>query len=724
MRSVRGRFTVPIPLVVSRVMGRTKLVVLAIVVVLGGCAGAPRTQSSAPPPAPAPVVIASSGGPSAPWPAASPVPAPALRSQTRPLPHDIAQLRGLGGVTISRDGARIAYTVRSPIFDDKATPSDGDTRAGWKVEQQLFVVDRAGGPPRQLTFGDDPASSPRFSPDGQSVAFVRKRAGKPAIHVMALAGGEPRVVPLGDYEPQAFDWAPDGKALVFTAFQPASEEVKAARWKRGGARAYDNEWQQTHLLVAPLTGGEPRHVNAGSDTVVQFAWSPDGKQIAMVVSPSSDPLEVFTHHQLVVVPAGGGAARTIDQGDDRAPFVVRQIAWSPDSRKLAYEATARGGMSHIDELRVRALDGSLATDAAARLDLELSGFAWSGDSRSVIASAIAHTTTRLYRLPIDGRAATEIPIGRRVLAGLSADRSGRYLAAASTTTTTPGEPVAIDIERGTVASLATINPQLADWTIARSELFSWKNREGMALDGVLTVTGQAAPGAPPPLVVIPHGGPDGVSLEGFSSWAQYFAARGYSVFQPNYRGGIGYGRPFYEANRGRLGDIELGDIESGVDALIAAGKADPARLFYGSWSWGGYLSAWTLGHTSRYRAFMVGAGVIDVVVQYVTSDINHGASADWEFKGRPWSQPDAFERANPARSLANARAPTLIIHGEADERVPFINGQILYRALRDRGVNVTFWAYPREPHGFQEPAHVEHFLEIWAAFFDQQLAAK
>ncbi|MGH9887278.1 MAG: alpha/beta hydrolase family protein, partial [bacterium] len=128
-------------------------------------------------------------------------------------------------------------------------------------------------------------------------------------------------------------------------------------------------------------------------------------------------------------------------------------------------------------------------------------------------------------------------------------------------------------------------------------------------------------------------------------------------------------------------------------------------------------------HTQRYRAFMVGAGVIDVVVQYVTSDINHGPSADWEFKGRPWSEPDAFERANPARSLASARAPTLIIHGENDSRVPFVNGQILYRALRDRGVDVTFWAYPREPHGFQEPAHTEHFLELWGAFFDQQLAA-
>jgi len=666
-----------------------------------------------------------------PWPAATFVAAPALRTQTRPLPHDLVQLRALRGVTISRDGARIAYVVRAPSFDPSAKPSPEDTKAGWKVEQQLFVVDRAGGAARQLTFGDEPVTLPRFSPDGQSLAFVRKKAGKPALHVLALGGGEPRVVPLGDYELQGFDWSPDGKAFVFTASRPETDEDKAARWRRGGARAYDREWQQIHLFVVPASGGEPRHVNRGTDTVMSYAWSPDGKRIALVVAPSTEPVDAGAFHKLVVVSAAdGGNAQELDQGDGqgdgRTPFIIRQIAWSPDSRQLAYSLTARGGLSHIDELRVRALDAPRATDVAAKLDLELIGFAWAGDARSLVASATVHTITKLYRLPITsaGGGAKEIAIGKRVLTGLEGDRTGRYLVAAAATPTTPAEPTVIDVERGTAMPVASINPQLADWTIARNEVVTWKNAEGVALDGVLTVTGHAQPGTPPPLVVIPHGGPDSASSEGFNAWAQFFAARGYSVFEPNYRGGTGYGRPFYEANRGRFGQIELADIESGVDALIGAGKADRARLFYAGWSWGGYLSAWTLGHTDRYRAFMVGAGVVDAVVQYVTSDINHGVTADWEYKGRPWSQPEAFERANPARSLASARAPTLIFHGESDERVPFVNGQILYRALHDRGTPVTFWAYPREPHGFQEPAHSEHLLATWAAFFDEQLAAK
>jgi dipeptidyl aminopeptidase/acylaminoacyl peptidase len=528
---------------------------------------------------------------------------------------------------------------------------------------------------------------------------------------------------------------------VFTAGRPMSDEQQAARWRRGGARSYDREWDQIHLFVVPVAGGEPRHVNRGPDTVVSYAWSPDGKRLALVVAPSAEPVEACCFHKLVVVSAADGSgARVLDQGagpepargaDQRAdqgaeptPFIIRGVAWSPDSRQLAYAVTSRGGLSHFDELRVRVADGSHATDVAAKLDLELTGLAWAGDARSLIASATVRTVTRLYRLPLDGRGVQEIPIGKRVLSGLEGDRAGRFLVTAASTPAVPAEPTVIDVEHGTAAPVASLNPQLADWTIARNEVVRWNNREGVALEGVLTVTGDARDGTPPPLVVLPHGGPDWASSEGFHAWAQFFAARGYSVFEPNYRGGLGYGRPFYEANRGRFGEIELADIESGVDALIASGKADRARLFYAGWSWGGYLSAWTLGHTDRYRAFMVGAGVVDVVVQYATSDINHGVTADWEYKGRPWHNPEAFEHPNPARALASARAPTLILHGEGDERVPFVNSQILYRALRDRGTPVTFWAYPREPHGFQEPAHSEHLLATWAAFFDEQLAAK
>ncbi len=644
------------------------------------------------------------------------MPAAGLRTDSLPLPHDLAQLRSLRGVALSADGQRVAYVVRMPRFDAKKQPSDDDPSGGWKVDQQLYVVDRAGGTPLQLTFAEAKVAAPRFSPDGRELAFMRSERGKSALWVLDLRGGEARRVDLGEYEPQGYEWAPDGRSFAFTAERPASADDKKARWQRGGARPIARELPQVHLLVAGRDGGEPRHINRGTDTVVNFAWSPDGSRFALVTATASDPYEMLAHLRLSVVGAADGAPIA---ELEKEPRVLGDLAWSPDGKRLAW-LTASGGPSHIDELRVSALDAAAPKNLAAGLDLTMSAIAWTGNA-GVLALAYDHLGTRLVRLPAAGGPPHPIATGDRVLWSIETDRAGQTLLASATTATVSPEPTLIDLRTGTVRSLARINPQTEQWKLATVERVTWKNQEGTELDGLLWVTPHAAAGAAAPLLVMPHGGPDWLSMKVFNPWAHFFAARGYSVFEPNYRGGIGYGRAFYEANRNRFGEIELMDIESGVDALIAARKADPDRLFYGSWSWGGYLSAWTLTHTTRYRAIMVGAGVVDTIVQYVTSDINHGIIADWEYRGSPWRQTDHYDRANPARYLKDARSPTLIIHGEQDERVPIVNAHILHRALVDLGVDVTFWSYPREPHGFQEPAHNQHMLEVWAAFFDSHL---
>jgi dipeptidyl aminopeptidase/acylaminoacyl peptidase len=171
---------------------------IPLTVLLIGC------TTTAPTPVQAPTtatdLVAIPVGTPAPWPPVATAPVTGLRTQTRPLPRDITSLRGLRGAAISRDGSHVAYVVRVPSFDPNAKPAPDDTKGGWKVEQQLYVIDRAGGTAVQLTFGDDPVNSPRFSPDGKSIAFLRKHGSKPALQVIALAGGEPRIVAVGDYE--------------------------------------------------------------------------------------------------------------------------------------------------------------------------------------------------------------------------------------------------------------------------------------------------------------------------------------------------------------------------------------------------------------------------------------------------------------------------------------------------------------------------------------------
>jgi dipeptidyl aminopeptidase/acylaminoacyl peptidase len=276
----------------------------------------------------------------------------------------------------------------------------------------------------------------------------------------------------------------------------------------------------------------------------------------------------------------------------------------------------------------------------------------------------------------------------------------------------------VDLRKGTLEPLFDPNPQVADWTLARFEVVEWQSPEGATIRGLLWSPATEPQDGPPPLVVWPHGGPDGVSTAWFNPVLHVFAARGYAVLQPNYRGGLGRGMAFYAENRGRLGDIEFMDIEAGVDHLIATGRASADRLYYGGWSWGGYLTAWTIGHTDRYRAAVAGAAVVDTTSQYVTSDINHGAAAEWEFKGTPWQQTEAFDRASPARFLAGATIPTLILHGEDDARVPFAQGLTLYRALSDVGCEVRMLAYPGEGHGLRKPAHNVHRWSVWLDWYD------
>jgi dipeptidyl aminopeptidase/acylaminoacyl peptidase len=652
------------------------------------------------------------------WPEPTHVADAKLRTDTRPLPHDVAQFRRLSSIRISPDGKRVAYVVREPRFDPEAKPSDRDTKGGWTVEQQLYVIDRKGGAAAQLTFGEASASSPRWSPDSREIAFARSVKGKRRIHILPLGGGEARVVDTGEYQPGSFAWSHDGKSFAFTARRPEAKEAKKAKWASGGVSSFDREWRQVHLFVVGRDGGEPRHVNQGTRSIVEFDWSPDGKRFALITAPTSNPYDVFNMKTLSVISTtDGSVVREIET----KPCGLASVSWSPNGRYVAY-TKPHEALSLQNQLWVHEVDGGKSWNAAAKLDPTLNGFEWARDSKSIVVHVNERTEVKLYRLAVDGSSARALKVRPpAVLGGLHADRSKRFVATRSSTPSRPSAPTVLDLASMRLTVLTEVNPQVSEWTLGRTEIVRWKNKEGVEIEGILQVTPHAVEGKPPPLMVLPHGGPDAVSVNAFSTWVHYFAARGYSVLRPNYRGGFGYGYDFYAANRGRLGEIELIDIESGVDHLIKEGKADPDRLFYGGWSWGGYLATWTLGHTKRYKAIVVGAGVVDTETQYVLSDINHGVAADWEFKGRPWHPRGSFDASNPALSLQNAVTPTLIIHGQRDGRVPITNGKILFRALEDAGTEVEFLVYPREPHGFREPAHVQHMLSAWAAWFDSHL---
>ena len=578
------------------------------------------------------------------------------------------------------------------------------------------MVPAKGGEPRQLTFATDPSTGPAWSPDGATLGFLRKKDGKARIHLLGLGGGEARVLDTGTLDPQAFAFSPDGKRIAFTATLPLSDSRKQEKWASGGAIRWDREWQPAALHVVDLAGGKPTAVTGPGVHVDAFEWSPDGKRFAALLAPSSDPYEASNLQRPAIVTPRQGADADVRWLEER-PRNAAGIHWSPDGKQVAY-ALGVDTLSLLNHLVVHEADGDGRWNAAARLDPTIGGFTWSDDG-SLLALVSERTASRVYRLARDGSSARDTGFtGRVIRPPLSADRAGSRLAFLSSTPDDPWSPTLLDPGTGRASVIVRVAPDVAAWPKARNEVVSWKSTDGTTIEGILTLPPGMPQGAKPPLWVFPHGGPDDVSQLSWSRWTPSIVAHGYAVLQPNYRGSTGYGLAFYAANRGRLGEIEFMDIESGVDALVAGGRVDPDRLYYGSWSWGGYLTAWTIGHTRRYRAAVAGAAVVDTVGQYALSDINHGVAGEWEFKGNPWQQ-DGHARANPVSHLRNARTPTLVLHGQADERVPFSQGQTLYRALSDVGCEVEFLAYPREPHGFQEPAHWVHMLSAWAAWFDQ-----
>jgi dipeptidyl aminopeptidase/acylaminoacyl peptidase len=450
---------------------------------------------------------------------------------------------------------------------------------------------------------------------------------------------------------------------------------------------------------------------------VDWDWSPDGTRLFVIASESADPYAATSlclPH--IVSAADGRVLRTLE----REPRDLEHPRWSPDGRWVAYLA-CREGLSMLNSLRVADAASGDARELSPSLDPTFATFEWLPDSRAVVALVRERTRTPLWRLEVAGGAPADLGFAGRVIDGpIAVSRDGARIVFLSSTSEEPADPTAFEPATGRVRVLTRLNPAVAGWALGTTELVRWTGPEGTPLEGLLTLPRGAR--TPPPLVVIPHGGPDDVTPERFFAQSHHLAARGYAVFRPNYRGGLGYGFDSYAANRGRLGDIESMDIESGVDALVADGRVDPRDLFFGGWSWGGYISVWTLAHATRYRAHVVGASIFDPVLSYGLSDINHGWAAQWEYRGDPWRDMAAFDRASPMRAIRNARAPTLVLHGDSDTRVPFGQSVLLYRALRDLGVPVRFHVYPREDHGLVEPAHVAHRLRVWAEWYDMHRA--
>jgi dipeptidyl aminopeptidase/acylaminoacyl peptidase len=256
-----------------------------------------------------------------------------------------------------------------------------------------------------------------------------------------------------------------------------------------------------------------------------------------------------------------------------------------------------------------------------------------------------------------------------------------------------------------------------------SEVVRWKSADKMEIEGIVVYPVDYQPGRRYPTVAIIHGGPAGEWPEAFpASWynsAQVYAGHGWVAFLPNPRGSSGYGDKFLMANYRDWGGGDFRDIQTGLDELVRRGIADSTKMAQTGWSYGGYMTAWTLTQTNRFKAVMVGAGLTDMYSMYSTNDLQ--TLLEEYFGGEPWNDEQAFKRASAMTFIKQAKTPTLILHGQQDTRVPIGQAQELYMGLKKNGVPVELVFFPREPHGLQEPRHWLDKMKREYAFFSKHV---
>jgi dipeptidyl aminopeptidase/acylaminoacyl peptidase len=454
--------------------------------------------------------------------------------------------------------------------------------------------------------------------------------------------------------------------------------------------------------------------------VGSFDWSPDGSAIAFDHRINSDPANGGTADISIVTVADGKIRDLVTQsGPDSHPI------WSPDGARIAFETTMANPSYMFTNRFIATVPagGGTPTVLTASFDEDPSIVAWK--KNGLFFSAGERTYSYLHRLDTERKAITRAGSDdASVDSNFSMSRDGSVYAYLRADAATMSEVYVTGVSRPP-AKLTDLNAQTAGWTTSTLEIVSWKSQDGAAIEGVLHKPVDFAAGKKYPLLVVIHGGPTGVSRAVPFTSAIYpidvWVARGILVLEPNYRGSAGYGEKFRSLNVRNLGVGDAWDVLSGIDALIARGMVDPARVGTMGWSQGGYISAFLATHDStRFKAISVGAGISDWMTYYVNTDI-HPFTRQY-LKATPWDDPAIYAKTSPITYIKQAKTPTLIQHGATDQRVPLPNAFELYQGLQDNNVPVKLIVYQGFGgigHGPSKPkshrATMDHNIE----WFDQ-----
>lgn len=628
-------------------------------------------------------------------------------------PEDVLSFKNVEDAQISPDGTRVAYVLGDSFKSDTKWP-----------KSNIWLVNTDGSETRQLTHGSRTDNLPRWSPDGNSLAFLsdRQTEGVRQVHLLTFDGGEAE--PLTDVKGtipsprglNALQWSPDGRQL---AFLMEDEQIQS----ENDPVTFEQDPKLIRLWTIDLATREVNCVSPEGVQIWEFAWHPVSSRITAVTS--DEPYEWSWYSNYLVTFALNGPSEITWKSDRQVALPV----WSPDGNHLAFISSSwsdrgcvSGDLWKIDS------EGERSENLTEGMVASIGWMVWDPDGKALLAIANERGGIGLHRLSAIGDNHTSLWWKQAAVAEAfwpRFSRSGEGTVAIALED--PDRPR--DIWVGTPGEnscqwnqLTDHHPQACELSIGETSVHHWKGADGWEMQGLLIKPVEYEEGKSYPLVVSVHGGPSAVSGSRYYAqfgWCQLLANEGYAVFLPNYRGSVGWGVKFTEAILGDMGGKDFEDVLLGVDSLVETGIADADRLAVSGWSYGGYIAAWSVAQTNRFKASIMGAGI-----SHWPSFHGKSCLAAWDrmyYQSDPYEPNGRYHRYSPLTYYENFETPTLILHGERDQDVPVEQSHLFFRALKDKGVPTELIVYPREFHGVIEKDHMLDMSHRVIAWFNKYL---
>ncbi len=621
---------------------------------------------------------------------------------------DALRVARVSSPRISPDGTRVAYLVaETPMEKDKDT---------WKSLTHLWVVPAAGPATaaRQFTRGEKSISNPAWSPDGKLLAFTMdagdEKDAKPQVWFMYADGGEPWQVTKHKSGVRAFEFSPDGKTLLLTATTATSDEEEKRGKEKDDAVVVERDFKLGQLWTWNIATSEEKQITKLDFTVSDARWSPDGTRVAFTTNPTP-LLDQISMQTAWVMDAAGGTPRKL--AESGAADWTHSARWSPDGKWIAFLGTS-GMLIYKQNLFMVAADGGSAKKLSGSFELNCGDPNWSKDGKTIYFSTDDHESGRVFAAEVASGTVKPMTKEGSVanIAGISDD--GKTAVGTWGDPTHPDDVYRSDLSFGTLEKITNQNAWLSDYALGATEVIKWKSsKDGLEIDGIVTKPVDWDGMKKIPFLLNPHGGPTGASLLNFNPTEQIMAANGYMVLEPNFRGSSGRGEKFATANQNDWGGGDYKDDMSGVQAIVDKGWA------FG-WSYGGYMTMWIDTQTDKFKAISPGAGLPNLISMYAQTDI-HKYLTEFEGMKTPADNYQEYWDHSPMKFINNVKTPTMILHGQADTRVPIAQSEEFFRGLTDRHVPVEYVTYPRENHGFVEPRHIQDRWQRYLVFFGKYL---